>query len=44
MFSSGSTGETPRLSCGQGAGWGRVSRMFAHSIQNWWWTAPPAAH
>ncbi|MET8568725.1 trp operon leader peptide [Streptomyces sp. NPDC004783] len=17
--------------------------MFAHSIQNWWWTAPPAA-
>ncbi|MEU3981884.1 trp operon leader peptide [Streptomyces sp. NPDC026672] len=18
--------------------------MFAHSIQNWWWTAPPAAH
>ncbi|MFF8033992.1 MULTISPECIES: trp operon leader peptide [unclassified Streptomyces] len=18
--------------------------MFAHSIQNWWWTARPAAH
>ncbi|AQS72262.1 trp operon leader peptide [Streptomyces sp. NPDC001982] len=18
--------------------------MFAHSIQNWWWTAHPAAH
>ncbi|MBQ1087821.1 MULTISPECIES: trp operon leader peptide [Streptomyces] len=18
--------------------------MFAHSIQNWWWTAPSAAH
>ncbi|MEV1083010.1 trp operon leader peptide [Streptomyces sp. NPDC050211] len=18
--------------------------MFAHSIQNWWWTATPAAH
>ncbi|MEU9594339.1 trp operon leader peptide [Streptomyces sp. NPDC048219] len=18
--------------------------MFAHSIQTWWWTAPPAAH
>ncbi|MBG0855999.1 trp operon leader peptide [Streptomyces sp. NPDC051954] len=18
--------------------------MFAHSIQNWWWTASPAAH
>ncbi|OQR64374.1 hypothetical protein B6E66_09260 [Streptomyces maremycinicus] len=18
--------------------------MFAPSIQNWWWTAPPAAH
>ncbi|MBV1938101.1 trp operon leader peptide [Streptomyces sp. BV286] len=24
--------------------WGRVRRMFAHSIQNWWWTAHPAAH
>ncbi|MFJ9243155.1 trp operon leader peptide [Streptomyces sp. NPDC101776] len=28
--------------------WGRVPRMFAHStqhtIQNWWWTAHPAAH
>ncbi|WP_408995072.1 trp operon leader peptide [Streptomyces europaeiscabiei] len=23
---------------------GRVPRMFAHSIQNWWWTAHPAAH
>ncbi|MGW2531154.1 trp operon leader peptide [Streptomyces sp. NPDC001595] len=27
--------------------WGRVRRMFAHSIQtciqNWWWTASPAA-
>ncbi|QFQ96647.1 trp operon leader peptide [Streptomyces phaeolivaceus] len=27
---------------------GRVRRMFAHSIQNtiqnWWWTAHPAAH
>ncbi|MEU6085947.1 trp operon leader peptide [Streptomyces sp. NPDC047085] len=23
---------------------GRVSSMFALSIQNWWWTAHPAAH
>ncbi|WP_409000617.1 trp operon leader peptide [Streptomyces europaeiscabiei] len=23
---------------------GKVPRMFAHSIQNWWWTAYPAAH
>ncbi|MFM9693943.1 trp operon leader peptide [Streptomyces sp. NBC_01314] len=23
---------------------GKVPRMFAHSIQNWWWTAHPAAH
>ncbi|MET7596030.1 trp operon leader peptide [Streptomyces sp. NPDC004082] len=23
---------------------GRVRRMFAHSTQNWWWTAHPAAH
>jgi hypothetical protein len=23
---------------------GKVRRMFAHSIQNWWWTAHPAAH
>ncbi|NGO77839.1 trp operon leader peptide [Streptomyces sp. YC504] len=22
----------------------RVSPMFAHSTQNWWWTAHPAAH
>ncbi|MFI6337425.1 trp operon leader peptide [Streptomyces sp. NPDC050535] len=22
---------------------GRVRRMFAHSIQTWWWTAHPAA-
>ncbi|MBQ1095679.1 trp operon leader peptide [Streptomyces sp. b94] len=22
----------------------KVSRMFAHSTQNWWWTAHPAAH
>ncbi|MRT44776.1 trp operon leader peptide, partial [Xylella fastidiosa subsp. multiplex] len=22
---------------------GRVPRMFAHSTQNWWWTAHPAA-
>ncbi|MFK4225402.1 trp operon leader peptide [Streptomyces sp. NPDC019890] len=22
----------------------RVCDMFAHSIQNWWWTAHPAAH
>ncbi|MFI6279260.1 trp operon leader peptide [Streptomyces sp. NPDC050988] len=32
----------------QGFTWGRVRRMFAHSIQNpiqnWWWTAHPAAH
>ncbi|MEU9411204.1 trp operon leader peptide [Streptomyces sp. NPDC048281] len=21
-----------------------VPRMFAHSTQNWWWTASPAAH
>ncbi|MBC2904520.1 trp operon leader peptide [Streptomyces sp. SID5470] len=21
-----------------------VPRMFAHSTQNWWWTAHPAAH
>ncbi|MFC8919264.1 trp operon leader peptide [Streptomyces sp. NPDC047821] len=24
--------------------WGRVRPMFAHSTQNWWWTARPAAH
>ncbi|WP_095046750.1 trp operon leader peptide [Streptomyces sp. WM6386] len=24
--------------------WGKVPRMFAHSTQNWWWTAHPAAH
>ncbi|QGV81054.1 trp operon leader peptide [Streptomyces ficellus] len=24
--------------------WGRVRLMFAHSTQNWWWTAHPAAH
>ncbi|MFI6010376.1 trp operon leader peptide [Streptomyces sp. NPDC051243] len=23
---------------------GRVPGMFAHSTQNWWWTAHPAAH
>ncbi|MFF4485666.1 trp operon leader peptide [Streptomyces sp. NPDC001544] len=23
---------------------GRVPGMFALSIQNWWWTAHPAAH
>ncbi|WP_107475399.1 MULTISPECIES: trp operon leader peptide [Streptomyces] len=23
---------------------GRVRRMFAHSTQNWWWPAHPAAH
>ncbi|MFD3310733.1 trp operon leader peptide [Streptomyces sp. NPDC058694] len=28
----------------QGFAWGMVRRMFAHSIQNWWWTAHPAAH
>ncbi|MFJ3795917.1 trp operon leader peptide [Streptomyces sp. NPDC090088] len=44
MYSSRSTGETERLSCGQGVEWGRVFRMFAHSTQNWWWTASPAAH
>ncbi|MGI5399575.1 trp operon leader peptide [Streptomyces sp. CA-135486] len=22
----------------------KVGVMFAHSIQNWWWTAHPAAH
>ncbi|MYR83611.1 trp operon leader peptide [Streptomyces sp. SID685] len=27
-----------------GSGWGRIFRMFALSNQNWWWTAPPAAH
>ncbi|WP_430376990.1 trp operon leader peptide [Streptomyces sp. B1-3] len=21
-----------------------VPHMFAHSTQNWWWTAHPAAH
>ncbi|MFF0032345.1 trp operon leader peptide [Streptomyces avermitilis] len=26
------------------AGSGKVPGMFAHSIQNWWWTAHPAAH
>ncbi|NBM14899.1 trp operon leader peptide [Streptomyces sp. GC420] len=26
------------------AGSCKVPAMFAHSIQNWWWTAPPAAH
>ncbi|AWW40004.1 trp operon leader peptide [Streptomyces sp. AS58] len=24
--------------------WGTVPDMFAHSHQNWWWTASPAAH
>ncbi|MFJ2903534.1 MULTISPECIES: trp operon leader peptide [unclassified Streptomyces] len=24
--------------------WDRVRPMFAHSTQNWWWTAHPAAH
>ncbi|MEU1267408.1 trp operon leader peptide [Streptomyces sp. NPDC005799] len=35
-----------RCSCeGQLAGrWCKVRRMFAHSTQNWWWTAHPAAH
>ncbi|MFB7777144.1 trp operon leader peptide [Streptomyces bauhiniae] len=23
---------------------GRVGAMFAQQIQNWWWTALPAAH
>ncbi|MBA2948599.1 trp operon leader peptide [Streptomyces sp. PSKA54] len=23
---------------------GRVPGMFAHTIQNWWWTAHSAAH
>ncbi|KAB7842825.1 trp operon leader peptide [Streptomyces mobaraensis NBRC 13819 = DSM 40847] len=23
---------------------GKVRRMYAHSNQNWWWTAHPAAH
>ncbi|MEV5959136.1 trp operon leader peptide [Streptomyces sp. NPDC051987] len=44
MFSSSSTGETQRLSRGQGGRCGRVCRMFAHPTQNWWWTASPAAH
>ncbi|MER7235585.1 trp operon leader peptide [Streptomyces olivaceus] len=25
-------------------GWGTLPAMFAHPIQNWWWTAHPAAH
>ncbi|MFI7399865.1 trp operon leader peptide [Streptomyces sp. NPDC049541] len=25
-------------------GWCKVPDMFAHSTQNWWWTAHPAAH
>ncbi|MET7811041.1 trp operon leader peptide [Streptomyces sp. NPDC005395] len=25
-------------------GCARVDAMFAHSTQNWWWTAHPAAH
>ncbi|MET9821111.1 trp operon leader peptide [Streptomyces sp. NPDC006349] len=24
--------------------WGTLRPMFAHSTQNWWWTAHPAAH
>ncbi|MGC9438503.1 trp operon leader peptide [Streptomyces sp. WG5] len=24
--------------------WCTVRAMFAHSTQNWWWTAPSAAH
>ncbi|NEB13160.1 trp operon leader peptide [Streptomyces coelicoflavus] len=32
---------TPR---GRWARWGTLRRMFAHSTQNWWWTAHPAAH
>ncbi|MCG8971234.1 trp operon leader peptide [Streptomyces sp. CL12-4] len=27
-----------------GPRWGTLRRMFAHSTQNWWWTAPSAAH
>ncbi|WP_079160482.1 trp operon leader peptide [Streptomyces pactum] len=29
---------------GAAGGCARVGGMFAHSIQNWWWTAHPAAH
>ncbi|MFA3874372.1 trp operon leader peptide [Streptomyces sp. MMCC 100] len=28
----------------QASGCARVDGMFAHSTQNWWWTAHPAAH
>ncbi|MFD9485434.1 trp operon leader peptide [Streptomyces sp. NPDC059991] len=34
-------GRALRLS---GASSARVRGMFAHSNQNWWWTAHPAAH
>ncbi|MEV6786069.1 MULTISPECIES: trp operon leader peptide [unclassified Streptomyces] len=30
--------EVQHFSCG------RVPDMLTHSIQNWWWTAHPAAH
>ncbi|WP_374211571.1 trp operon leader peptide [Streptomyces sp. G3] len=29
---------------GAARGCARVDAMFAHSTQNWWWTAHPAAH
>ncbi|MFD8175609.1 trp operon leader peptide [Streptomyces sp. NPDC059709] len=29
---------------GAARGCARVDAMFAHSTQNWWWTALPAAH
>ncbi|MET9883924.1 trp operon leader peptide [Streptomyces sp. NPDC006430] len=32
------------LSARRAAGWARVSRMYAHVIQNWWWTAPGGPH
>ncbi|XEC30952.1 trp operon leader peptide [Streptomyces fradiae] len=35
---------TPGQPAPPGAGLGYSARMFAHSNQNWWWTAHPAAH
>ncbi|MFE5869795.1 trp operon leader peptide [Streptomyces roseifaciens] len=35
----------PRLiPAGRDRASGRVPSMFALQIQNWWWTAHPAAH
>ncbi|MFD7711127.1 trp operon leader peptide [Streptomyces sp. NPDC059786] len=37
------TPRRPGSRCCRAPGVGYGHRMFAHSIQNWWWTAHPAA-